>query len=96
MKNPTEYIMQLIYEFPCLVKKVQPWIPMEFDPDKFHSMLTGSSHGERLCGLFVLNVWNPGYATSKEWHFDLIEFAGTADYENRAVVMKWLAAPVWP
>jgi hypothetical protein len=96
MKNPTEYIFQLIAEFPCLSKKMGTWRPVEFDADLFYAMLTGASHGEILCGLFVLNVWNPGYAAAKGWVFDITDFAGTATFDNRVVVMKWLADPVWP
>ena len=96
MEIPTEKILRIIGEFPCLRKKVGTWRPVEFDADEFYAMLAGASHGEILCGLFVLNVWNPGYANTKGWVFDITDFAGTATYDNRLVVMKWLANPVWP
>ena len=35
-------------------------------------------------------------ATAKGWHFDMIDFAGIATSENRAVVVEWLANPIWP
>jgi hypothetical protein len=96
MKSPTEYILNLAREFPCLKAKFGNWSPSEFDPDKFFTMLAGASHGEMLCGLFVLNVWNPGDAATKGWKFDIIDFAGTVTVENREVVVEWLASPVWP
>jgi hypothetical protein len=96
MTKPTEYILQLIREFRCLNAKFRTWSPAFFDPDKFFAMLDGASRGEISCGLFVLNVWNPGNVTAKGWSFDITDFAGTASFDNRVVVMKWLASPVWP
>ncbi len=94
--NPSEEIIALICSFPCLERKLQGWRPQVFDPDKFYAMTAGWSHGEQLCALFVLNVWNPGEAREKGWTFDLMEFAGTADVASKEARMFWLASPTWP
>lgn len=96
--GPGAYIKALIATFPCLRIKVGSYIESDepFDADAFWNLFVGASHGERLCALFVLNVWNPGYANSQEWDFDLIEFVGSADSGNRKALLNWIANPVWP
>ena len=96
MDKPTQKILRLARSFPCLVAKLRNWNPTEFDPDEFYVKFTGASHVEWLCALFVLNVWNPGDARQKEWGFDLFDFAGAADPDNRQALMNWLAQPDWP
>jgi len=94
--NPTTQILALIESFPCLKKKLAGWSPKEFDADVFYKMMDGWSHGEFLCGVFILNVWNPGHARANQWNFDAIEFAGTCDSENRRAFIQWMANPIWP
>ena len=96
MHKSTQTILRLARSFPCLHAKLRDWNPTEFDPDQFYQKLTGASHGEWLCGLFVLNVWSQANARQKEWGFDLFEFAGVADPDNRQALMNWLAHPEWP
>lgn len=96
MITPSQYIFALINEFPCLVSKMRGWRDAEFDPDKFYAFTRGWSHGEKLCALFVLNVWNPGYAKQKKWKFDLFDFIGTVDAGNVAPVLEWMQNPYWP
>lgn len=102
--TPTEFILGLISQFPCLESKIRTEACLDrssqdgggFDPDRFMRQLAGASDGERLCALFVVNVWNPPYAKSKKWNFDLFNFIGTADVRNKQPVLKWMANPYWP
>lgn len=94
--RPTRLILEILRSFPCLRAKFGEWNPSKFRPDTFAAMLAGGSHGEILCGLFVLNIWNRSEANEKGWMFDLIEFAGTADIANRRALAAWLTDPTWP
>jgi hypothetical protein len=94
--KPAKTILALIRTFPCLEKKLRDWKPTDFDPDKLWPMMDGWSHGEILCGIFILNVWNPGYAKQKGWEFDVFDFTGVADDENRQAFTRWVHNPVWP
>jgi hypothetical protein len=96
--TPNEYIFALIRSFPCLAIKVRPWLARttRFDADEFHSLFDCASTGEIHCALFVLNVWNPGYAESKGWIFELFAFLGCADDGNRRALLNWIARPYWP
>ncbi len=91
-----KFIWELILSFPCLHIKFggRPW--KSFNPDLLHAVSAPWSHGERQAVLFVLNVWNPGYAKQKGWTFNLFEFLCTADQGNRAALLKWANKPVWP
>src|SRR4051812_18295052 len=72
------------------LSKPRPWLvshpvhkeELSFDPDIFAQMLGKCSSGERHCMLFILNVWNPGYAKDKGWQFDLFKAFDSLDYEN--------------
>ncbi len=88
--------MALAESFPCLRIKIEEYHPARFDPDTFWRLMRGASSGERLCALFVLNVWSPVYAARKGWKFDLFEFAVTADSTNRELVCEWITYPDWP
>lgn len=92
------YILALARSFPCLRHKIDRLFPegRKFDVDVLMEAARPWSTGEKLCALFVANVWNPGYADSKEWRFDLFDFIGTADSGNRAAFQAWCVAPVWP
>lgn len=92
----TEKIFKLINHFPCLRSKVENWQVKKFDPDLFLEIMTGASHGEHLCALFIVNVWNPAYAKKKGWDFDLMEFVGTCDLVSRTCLVEWVLNPVWP
>jgi hypothetical protein len=97
MENPTEKILRIARTFPCLDKKFAGWNPPAFDPHKFFQMMRGASHGEWLCAMFILNVWDPGAARIKEeWRFEFFDFAGIADSGNRRALLNWLANPEWP
>lgn len=84
--------------------KHRPWLvphccnPCEvtFEPDLFHKQWRGSSPAEYLMVLFILNVWNHGWAFEKGWTFDMFEAAGRLDSENRAAISVWLRDPIWP
>jgi hypothetical protein len=49
-----------------------------------------------MTGLFVLCVWNPGYAEDQGWKFDLFDFVGAADSSNKAALQAWMDNPIWP
>lgn len=94
--TPTELILALAASFPCLVDKIAHYHPKEFEADEFHKLIGPWSSGEKLCALFILNVWNPGYAKSKGWKFDLFDFAAGCDFENKEALIRWLEHPLWP
>jgi hypothetical protein len=96
-RYPDRIIWDLILSFPCLKPKfcTGPW-KGGFDPDKLFSAADYWSSGERLCVLFILNVWNPGDAKSKGWDFNLFDFVGTADGGNKRALLNWVLNPVWP
>ena len=92
----TQTILALARTFPCLEVKLRHYNPEQFDADEFHAMIGPWSSGERLCALFILNVWNPGYAKSQRWTFNLFDFVGTADPDNRQALLDWIQTPIWP
>jgi hypothetical protein len=96
--TPDQLIFGLIRTFPCLEIKVGPWLHRteRFDPDEFFSLFDCASSGERLCALFVLNVWSHGYAETKGWRFDFIAFMSCADSGNRNALLAWATKPFWP
>ncbi len=96
-RGPDAYIFALIASFPCLSYK----LPGMFQSGKFEVNFWMDaagpwSHGEKLCAAFVANVWNPGFADSQGWRFDIFEAVGTWDPGNRAAALAWIASPVWP
>jgi hypothetical protein len=93
---PREYILALARTFPCLRKKLHGMQPRHFDADKLYEASGPWSHGEQLCVLFILNVWNHSDARSKGYSFDLFEFMGIADAANRQPVLDWIQTPHWP
>jgi len=97
-RDPHRYIFALIRSFPCLAIKVRRWLDTttQFDADAFYRQFAGASTGEIHCALFVLNVWNPGYAELHGWRFDLFGFLGCADDGNRRAFLNWVANPFWP
>ena len=71
---------------------------LSFDPDIFAKRLAGGmSDGERHMSLFLLNVWNPGYARQqKGWNFDLFAALRQLDGGNCAAIAWFLHCPIWP
>lgn len=67
-----------------------------FSPDKLAAKLGKCSSGEYAMYCFILNVWNPGYAKSNGWHFDLFHALSSLDTENAQAIAWWLERPVWP
>jgi hypothetical protein len=92
----TSYILDLARSFPALERKLNHYHPDRFDADEFHAMTRGWSTGERHLAMFILNVWNPGYAESKGWNFDFIAFVAMADGENKEALAGWLQHPYFP
>ncbi len=94
--TPTHKILALIHSIPCLHEKLHDYYPDRFDADAFHRLTGPWSSGEKLCAIFVLNVWNPNGANSKGWHFNLFDFIGTADWDNKQAIIEWMLNPIWP
>ena len=66
--RPTQKILELILSIPCLESRVDINSFVEngqFNPKDFFKCMRGMSHGEYVCGLFILNVWNPADAKRK-------------------------------
>lgn len=83
------------------LKIERPWLvvlktELSFDPDTFARPLDVKSSGERHAMLFLLNVWNPGYAKSKGWDFRLFDAVGTLDSDNLEGICEWMQRPIWP
>jgi hypothetical protein len=88
---------RLAQQFPVMQHKLGPdWMVKDFDPDRFFDHMGVWSSGERLVGMFLLNVWNPGYAKSKGWTFNLFDAVGTLDRPHLAPIIEWMLNPVWP
>jgi hypothetical protein len=85
-------------------KMSRPWLiphPLDkneltFDADLFAQKLGKCSSGENHCILFLLNVWNDGYARQKDWHFDLFKSLNTLSEDNRNGIAEFLQNPIWP
>lgn len=87
----------LAQSIPVLAHKLGPdWMDKDFDPDRFYRGMDCWSTGERLAGLFLINVWNSGYAKSKGYTFNLFDAVGTLDTANLRPIAEWMLAPVWP
>ena len=67
-----------------------------FDSAKFAYEITGWSDGEQHAALWLLNVWNPGWAKSEGHRFDLFAAVGTLDSSNLNAIAEWMVNPVWP
>jgi hypothetical protein len=90
-------ICTLAQTIPVLCHKLGPdWFTKDFDQDHFHESMGGWSTGEQLAGLFLLNVWNHGYAKRKGWHFNLFDAVGTLSNDNLLPMAEWMLAPQWP
>ena len=91
-------------EPPLVFRSVpRPWLDphprdaaeLTFNPQKFAKKLTACSDGQRYMMLWILNVWNPGFARTR-WKFDLFQALGTLDGDNVAAICWWLERPIWP
>lgn len=90
-------ICNLIHTIPVLSRKLGPnWFTKDFDSDNFYAMIGVWSSGEKLAAMFILNVWNPGYAKGKGWHFNLFDAVGTLDHSNIKPMIDWMLNPIWP
>jgi hypothetical protein len=82
----------------------RPWLTphwkgsdeLQFDPDEYAKELDCCSTYTRHMRLFILNVWNPGYAKSMGWHFNLFDAIGGLDGDNLAALAKFIRHPIWP
>lgn len=93
--GPHAYILALAASFPCLADKVANW-KGPFDADEWMAAAGPWSSGEKKAALFVVNVWNPGYAAKQGWTFDLFDACDSWDTGNRSAALNWIADPVWP
>jgi hypothetical protein len=92
----TDAVLKIARSFPALERKLSNWNPPQFDPDALYNKISGWSHGEKLCAMFVLVIWDPAGAKAKGWEFDFADFADAADSANREALIRWLANPTWP
>jgi hypothetical protein len=70
---------------------------VSFDADAFAAQwLDNCSDYSRHMVLFILNVWNSGYAKNKGWTFDLFSALNGLDQGNREAIAWWLKHPIWP
>ena len=92
----TEQITRLFHSFPALHAKLPDFAPEKFDPVALRELIHPWSHGEQVCALFVINVWNPFLAEERGWDFSLFDFIGIADDGNRRALQAWIEKPFWP
>jgi len=90
--NASDYIKTLANSFPCLKGSVpEPW-----DVNRFMRSLGVASTGERHAMLFIAIVWNPAYAESQGWRFNLFDALACWDSSNRAAFQAWIENPRMP
>ena len=70
---------------------------LSFDPDKFAAQWLGncSTYSNHMV-LWILNVWNPSYAKSKGWTFDLFAALRGLDDGNTKALTWWMERNIWP
>lgn len=95
MSKATVFICALIRSFPCFADRIDV-TPETWDTDILSDQLGVFSSGERHAALFILCVWNPGYAESQGWKFDVLEAMGVWDLRHRAAFLNWAQNPYWP
>lgn len=97
-KGPEHYIIALAESFPALRGKIEGCgITAEnFDVNRLVDYSGPWSTYERTCVMFVVNVWNPGYAESQGWKFDLFDTINGWDKKNRTAFLAWCQSPVLP
>ena len=79
----------------------RPWLTLRgaelaFDADRYAKTLYECSDYTTHMRLWILNVWNSGYAKSKGWHFDLFKALNGLDDNNRRAIAWFLQNPIWP
>lgn len=79
----------------------RPWLILErgeytFDADRYALTVDDCSTYTRHMRLFILNVWNPGYARSKGWTFDLFQALRGLDDNNSRAIAWFVKQQVWP
>lgn len=79
----------------------RPWLVEEngeltFDADRYAKTVDACSTYTRHMRLFILNVWNPGYAKSKGWTFDLFAALRGLDDNNSRAIAWFCKTSVWP
>jgi hypothetical protein len=82
----------------------RPWLTahqthpneLTFDPDLYAETLHQCSDGENYMRLFILNVWNPSYARTKGWTFDLFAATRVLDQNNLEAIGEIIRHPTWP
>lgn len=89
-----DYITTLALSFPSL-QRFTPR-PEKWDVDEFARKAGTASTGERHAIMFVVCIWNPGYAESKGWKFDALDALASWDSKHRNAFNTWAAKPYWP
>lgn len=79
----------------------RPWLvddhgELTFDADRYAKTIDACSTYTRHMRLFILNVWNPGYAKSKGWTFDLFAALRGLDDNNSRAIAWFCKTSVWP
>lgn len=82
----------------------RPWLTahpgrpeeLTFDADKYAETINACSTYTAHMRLFILNVWNPGYARSKGWTFDLFKALRGLDQGNSDAIAWFIKNQIWP
>lgn len=94
-----------LYHIPRPWLTLRPWYDgrdttspgeLVFDADAYAKTLHQCSDYTTHMRLWILNVWNPSYAKSKGWEFNLFQALNGLDDNNRRAIAWFLRNPIWP
>lgn len=79
----------------------RPWLKLvggefSFDPDAYAKTFHQCSDYTSHMRVWIATIWNPSYAKSKGWHFDLFKALNGLDDNNRRAIAWFLQNPIWP
>lgn len=81
----------LSLSFPCVqhIAGLYPW-----NAEIFEQSLKAASHGERICGAFLLMVWRGDEEAAVR--FSLVEAVQVLDESDRNIIAGWVDNPFFP
>ena len=94
MRPSEQKIIKIAKMFPTLERHVAHL--EEWDVEAFMDWLPRASKGERHAMLFIAVLWNPTYAASQGWEFNIIRAAGEWDQAHHNAFLAWALKPEWP
>lgn len=90
------YILALARALPGLARKLQGMTPERFDIDDFMASSGPWASSEKVLAKFIASVWNPREAAHNGWICDVTDVASSINFEDRLVILHWIAKPIYP